>query len=71
MDDITSWAAPFSGDKEVEARVVPLAERQVPKYGGFSFAIKTADLSKNFRLVHEEKVLNRISRLISRLRRRR
>jgi hypothetical protein len=45
--------------KELEARVVPLTERQAPKYGGFSFAIKTADLNQNFRLVDEAKGLKR------------
>jgi hypothetical protein len=38
----------------VEERMVPESDRANRKYAGFCLSLKTADLSRNFRLVHEE-----------------
>jgi hypothetical protein len=38
----------------VEARMIPESDRANGKYAGFYLSLKTADLSRNFRLVHEE-----------------
>ena len=39
---------------ELERRMVPEADRERPKYGGFYFHFKTVELNTKFRLVHEE-----------------
>jgi hypothetical protein len=38
----------------VEERMVPESDRANKKYAGFYLRLKTADLGRNFRLVHEE-----------------
>jgi hypothetical protein len=38
----------------VEERMVPESDRSNTKYNGLYLCLKTADLSRNFRLVHEE-----------------
>jgi hypothetical protein len=38
----------------VEERMVPESDRSNKKYNGFYFFLRTADLSRIFRLVHEE-----------------
>jgi len=47
---IGTYALPIEYD-ELEKRMVPLADRQAPKYGGFYFHFKTVDLNTNFTLV--------------------
>ena len=40
-----------------EERMVPESDRANIKYAGFYLCLKTADLARNFRLVHEESTL--------------
>jgi hypothetical protein len=39
---------------DVEQRFVPLNERSNPKYSGFSLSMKTIDLHKTLKLIHED-----------------
>lgn len=47
---VVAYARPLRY-KEIEARMVPLAERQEPKYGHFYLYLKTSDLNRRFRLM--------------------
>ena len=38
----------------LERRMVPVSDREAPRYGRFYFSFKTVDLNRKFRLVHEE-----------------
>ena len=39
---------------EMEERMVPAAVRADTKYSGFYFCLKTVDLNRVFKLVHED-----------------
>jgi hypothetical protein len=48
---VSAKAVDYAG---LEERMVPVAERKAPKYGGFYFFFSTIELNQKFKLVREE-----------------